>query len=65
MGNQKFLKMDSVYTFTLRDSNWSDGTPVTANDFEFAWKRAMNPDTASEYGPYMMAGVIKNATCNL
>ena len=27
-----------------------------------AWKRAMNPDTASEYGPYMMAGVIKNAT---
>lgn len=51
-----------VYTFTLRDSNWSDGTPVTANDFEFAWKRAMNPDTASEYGPYMMSGVIKNAT---
>ncbi len=51
-----------VYTFTLRDSNWSDGTPVTANDFEFAWKRAMNPDTASEYGPYMMNGVIKNAT---
>ena len=27
-----------------------------------AWKRAMNPDTASEYGPYMMDGVIKNAT---
>ena len=51
-----------VYTFTLRDANWSDGTPVTANDFEYAWKRAMNPDTASEYGPYMMAGVIKNAT---
>ncbi|WP_427138409.1 peptide ABC transporter substrate-binding protein [Psychrobacillus psychrodurans] len=51
-----------VYTFTLRDSNWSDGTPVTANDFEFAWKRAMNPDTASEYGPYMMNGVLKNAT---
>ena len=51
-----------VYTFTLRDANWSDGTPVTANDFEFAWKRAMNPDTGSEYGPYMMDGVIKNAT---
>jgi oligopeptide transport system substrate-binding protein len=51
-----------VYTFTLRDSNWSDGTPVTANDFEYSWKRAMNPDTASEYGPYMMSGVIKNAT---
>ncbi|MGE7977879.1 peptide ABC transporter substrate-binding protein [Psychrobacillus sp. NPDC093200] len=51
-----------VYTFKLRDANWSDGSPVTANDFEFAWKRAMNPDTASEYGPYMMEGVIKNAT---
>lgn len=51
-----------VYTFKLRDANWSDGTPVTAKDFEYAWKRAMNPDTASEYGPYMMGGVIKNAT---
>ncbi|GGA18064.1 MULTISPECIES: peptide ABC transporter substrate-binding protein [Psychrobacillus] len=51
-----------VYTFKLRDAKWSDGSPVTANDFEFAWKRAMNPDTASEYGPYMMDGVIKNAT---
>ncbi|WP_017381585.1 peptide ABC transporter substrate-binding protein [Paenisporosarcina sp. TG-14] len=51
-----------VYTFTIRDSKWSDGSAVTAGDFEFAWKRAMNPDTASEYGPYMMGGVIKNAT---
>ncbi|ALC86286.1 peptide ABC transporter substrate-binding protein [Bacillus sp. FJAT-22090] len=51
-----------VYTFKLRDANWSDGSPVTANDFEYSWKRAMNPDTASEYGPYMMGGVIKNAT---
>jgi oligopeptide transport system substrate-binding protein len=51
-----------VYTFKIRDSKWSDGTPVTAADFEFAWKRSMNPATASEYGPYMMGGVIKNAT---
>lgn len=51
-----------VYTFKLRDAKWSDGTPVTAQDFEYAWKRAMNPDTGSEYGPYMMGGVIKNAT---
>jgi oligopeptide transport system substrate-binding protein len=51
-----------VYTFTLRDAKWSNGDAVTAGDFEFAWKRAMNPDTASEYGPYMMGGVIKNAT---
>ncbi len=51
-----------VYTFTIRDAKWSNGDAVTAGDFEFAWKRAMNPDTASEYGPYMMAGVLKNAT---
>jgi len=38
-----------TYTFTLRDAKWSDGQPVTAKDFEFAWKRAMNPKTAAEY----------------
>ena len=36
-------------TFHLRESNWSDGSPLTANDFEYAWKRAMDPATASEY----------------
>ncbi|MEK4484875.1 peptide ABC transporter substrate-binding protein [Psychrobacillus sp. FSL H8-0484] len=61
-GEPKVSEDGLVYTFTLRDANWSDGSPVTANDFEFAWKRAMNPDTGSEYGPYMMSGVIKNAT---
>jgi oligopeptide transport system substrate-binding protein len=38
-----------TYLFTLRDSVWSDGTPVTAYDFEYAWKRALDPATASEY----------------
>ena len=37
------------YTFHLRDSKWSNGTPVTAKDFAFAWQRAVNPDTAAEY----------------
>ena len=36
-------------TFHLRESNWSDGSPLTANDFVYAWKRAMAPETASEY----------------
>lgn len=36
-------------TFHLRESNWSDGSPLTANDFEYAWKRNMAPETASEY----------------
>lgn len=38
------------YTFTLRnDAKWSDGQPVTAKDFEYAWKRALAPETASDY----------------
>src|SRR5690606_3029130 len=50
-----------TYTFTLREANWSNGTPITANDFVFAWQRAIDPATGSPYGPYMMAGTIKNA----
>ncbi|MBI4126488.1 MAG: peptide ABC transporter substrate-binding protein [Deltaproteobacteria bacterium] len=39
-----------TYTFHLRsDAKWSDGTPVTASDFEYSWKRALDPKTASEY----------------
>ncbi len=42
------------YTFHLRDGLvWNDGTPLTAHDFEFAWKRVLNPETASE-NAYMM-----------
>jgi oligopeptide transport system substrate-binding protein len=50
-----------VYTFKLRDSKWSNGEPVTAHDFVYAWQRAIDPATASPYGPYMMGGKIKNA----
>ena len=39
-----------VWTFHLRkDAKWSDGKPVTAKDFAYAWKRALDPKTASEY----------------
>jgi len=38
-----------TYTFHLRDAKWSDGNPITAQDFEFAWKRALNPATAAQY----------------
>lgn len=43
-----------VYTFHLRkDAKWTNGNPVTAGDFEYAWKRVMNPDTAAEYAYQM------------
>jgi len=38
-----------TYTFTLRDAKWSNGDAVTAEDFAYAWKFALNPENASEY----------------
>ncbi|ASN04548.1 peptide ABC transporter substrate-binding protein [Virgibacillus necropolis] len=48
-------------TFHLKeDATWSNGDPVTAHDFVYAWKKALHPDTFSPHA-YMM-GPIKNAT---
>ncbi|MBR2027951.1 MAG: peptide ABC transporter substrate-binding protein [Oscillospiraceae bacterium] len=52
-----------TYTFHLRDMTWSDGKAVTAQDFEYAIKRLVDPNTASYYGWF--ACYIKNGTpCN-
>lgn len=48
-----------TYTFHLRDSKWSNGDPVTAKDFEYAWKRVLDPKTASNYAYQLY--YIKNA----
>ena len=49
-----------TYTFHLRtNAKWSDGKPVTANDFQYSWRRAADPSTRASYG-YMME-IIKNA----
>lgn len=50
-----------TYTFHIRDdAKWSDGEPITANDFVYSWQRLMNPETASPYafiGEYIKNGL--------
>ncbi|MGE7780093.1 peptide ABC transporter substrate-binding protein [Peribacillus sp. NPDC097264] len=52
-------------TFKLKDGlKWSNGDPITANDFEYAWKYALNPDTAADYAYqlyYLKGGEAYNA----
>ncbi len=48
-----------TYTYHLRASEWRNGQPVTAQDFVYAWRRAVAPATESEYA-YLFFG-IKNA----
>lgn len=50
----------SEYTFKLRTGlKWSDGTPMDANDFVYAWQRVLDPKTGSQYIPALYP--IKNA----
>ena len=49
----------AVYTFHLRDSYWSNGDPVTADDFEWSFKRQLNPATGAAYPEFLFD--IKNA----
>jgi oligopeptide transport system substrate-binding protein len=49
----------TVYTFKLRPAKWSNGEPLTAADFEYAWKRVLDPALASEYYE-IVANYLKN-----
>lgn len=48
-----------TYTFRLKEAKWSDGEPVRAQDFEYAWKRALDPKLKGEYAFILYP--IKNA----
>jgi oligopeptide transport system substrate-binding protein len=52
---------NTVYTFHLRDAKWSNGDPVTAGDFVYAWQRAVDPDTASNYAYFVGLVGVTNA----
>ncbi|KAF1369216.1 peptide ABC transporter substrate-binding protein [Yokenella regensburgei] len=51
-----------VWTFTLRDNaQWSDGTPVTAQDFVYSWQRLVDPKTTSPFAWFAALAGIGNA----
>ncbi|AIK14043.1 periplasmic oligopeptide-binding protein [Pectobacterium atrosepticum] len=50
-----------VWTFHLRkDAKWSNGEPVTAQDFVYSWQRLADPKTASPYASYLQYGHLLN-----
>ncbi|HEX4502430.1 MAG TPA: peptide ABC transporter substrate-binding protein [Scandinavium sp.] len=51
-----------VWTFTLRDdAKWSDGTPVTAQDFVYSWRRLVDPKTTSPFASFAALAGMANA----
>ena len=51
-----------IWTFTLRnDAKWSDGTPVTAQDFVYSWQRLVDPKTTSPFAWFAALAGINNA----
>jgi ABC-type oligopeptide transport system substrate-binding subunit len=47
-------KDGSAWTFAIRkDSKWSDGSPCTARDFEYSWKRQLDPASAAPYASFL------------
>ncbi|WP_268869617.1 ABC transporter substrate-binding protein [Liquorilactobacillus vini] len=57
--SEKISRDGLTRTYILRKSKWSNGQPLTAQDFVYGWKRTVNPKTGSQYG-YLFSG-IKNA----
>lgn len=52
---------NKVWTFKLRNANWSNGDPVTAEDFVYSLRRLVDPNTASPYSSYLVDAKIVGA----
>lgn len=49
----------TVYTVKLKETKWSNGDPLTAQDFVYSWNRVVNPDTAADYA-YLFDVIARN-----
>lgn len=59
---QTWEHQGNVWTFHLRpQAKWSNGDPVTADDFVYSWRRLTDPKTASPYGSYLASAYVLNA----
>ncbi len=54
-------KDNKVWTFKLRDAKWSNGDPVSAEDFAYSFRRVLDPKTASPYASYLADAKVMNA----
>jgi oligopeptide transport system substrate-binding protein len=54
-------KDQKTYTFKLRKANWSDGQPITAQDFVDSWLRVLDPKTAAPYA-YIIGDSVEGAS---
>lgn len=62
-GEPEVNENGTEFTVKIKEGlKWSNGTELTANDFVYAWQRAIDPETASPYGAYMMNGKIVGAS---
>ncbi|MDC9623264.1 ABC transporter substrate-binding protein [Xenorhabdus sp. XENO-7] len=53
---------NKTWVFHLRKGiKWSDGSPITAHDVVFSWRRMVTPDTISPYGSYLVQATVVNA----
>lgn len=52
---------EKVWTFKLRDAKWSNGDPITANDFVYSLRRLTDPTTGSPYGSYLVDAKVVGA----
>lgn len=57
--NDELNEDETEHTFTLRDTTWSNGDPVTAYDFEYAWKRTF--EEVGHYADMFITANVKNA----